>query len=93
MNTKKLRDPFPIQNLPFGVFKPRDGTPRCGVAIGDSVLDLAVLAEADLLPAFGETGLFGDSTLNRLGSLGPNSLADVTLSSKPVARCGLADDT
>ncbi len=61
---------FLIQNLPFGVFKPRDGKPRCGVAIGDSVLDLAVLAEADLLPAFGETGLFGDSTLNRLGSLG-----------------------
>ncbi len=61
---------FPIQNLPFGVFKPRNGKPRCGVAIGDFVLDLAVLDGADLLPSFGEVGLFSDSTLNRLGSLG-----------------------
>ncbi|TAK51341.1 MAG: fumarylacetoacetase [Betaproteobacteria bacterium] len=36
---------FPIQNLPFGVFRPR-GTqepPRGGVAIGDQILDLAAL--------------------------------------------------
>src|SRR5438105_318362 len=26
---------FPIQNLPFGVFKPREGNARVGVAIGD----------------------------------------------------------
>ncbi|HUR73103.1 MAG TPA: fumarylacetoacetase [Sporichthya sp.] len=32
---------FPLQNLPYGVFA-RDGeAPRCGVAIGDHVLDLA----------------------------------------------------
>ena len=34
---------FPIQNLPFGVFKPRDGNARVGVAIGDLILDLSVL--------------------------------------------------
>src|SRR5580765_4865967 len=36
---------FPIQNLPFGVFR-RKGTkekPRGGVAIGDQVFDLAAL--------------------------------------------------
>jgi fumarylacetoacetase len=36
---------FPIQNLPFGVFK-RKGlreSPRGGVAIGDQILDLAAL--------------------------------------------------
>ena len=36
---------FPIQNLPFGVFKPAQGAARVGVAIGDFVLDLAVLEE------------------------------------------------
>jgi fumarylacetoacetase len=40
---------FPIQNLPFGVFQ-RDGQePRCGVRIGDQVLDLAALAGAQLI--------------------------------------------
>jgi fumarylacetoacetase len=36
---------FPIQNLPFGVFKRKDHLekPRGGVAIGDQILDLAVL--------------------------------------------------
>src|SRR5262245_52319188 len=31
---------FPLQNLPFGVFRAADGTPRVGVAIGDEILDL-----------------------------------------------------
>jgi fumarylacetoacetase len=37
---------FPIQNLPFGIFrnrKNRNEAPRGGVAIGDQVLDLAAL--------------------------------------------------
>ena len=34
---------FPIQNLPFGAFRPRGGSPRIGVAIGQHVLDLSVL--------------------------------------------------
>lgn len=37
---------FPIQNLPFGVFRPRSGgAPRPGVRIGDTVLDLGRVAE------------------------------------------------
>jgi len=33
---------FPIQNLPFGVFRPAAGMmPRVGVAIGDQILDVA----------------------------------------------------
>jgi fumarylacetoacetase len=31
---------FPIQNLPLGVFTTDGMDPRCGVAIGDSILDL-----------------------------------------------------
>ncbi|MFT4605899.1 MAG: fumarylacetoacetase [Rhodothermales bacterium] len=41
--------PFPLQNLPYGVFSPRGQTPRCGVAIGDFVVDLAMLVNAGLL--------------------------------------------
>lgn len=38
---------FPIQNLPFGVFRRRDtsAAPRVGVAIGDMVLDVVDAAE------------------------------------------------
>lgn len=34
---------FPIQNLPFGIFKPQNEQPRVGVAIGNQVLDLKAL--------------------------------------------------
>jgi fumarylacetoacetase len=42
---------FPIQNLPFGVFRPRGSTEpsRIGVAIGNQILDLALCCEAGLL--------------------------------------------
>src|SRR5882762_9761936 len=36
---------FPIRNLPFGVFQPKQDTPRVGVAIGDLVFDLSALEE------------------------------------------------
>lgn len=39
---------FPIENLPYGVFSKND-SPRVGVAIGDQVLDLAALAETNLV--------------------------------------------
>src|ERR1700730_17899275 len=37
---------FPLENLPFGVFKSGDGTARIGVALGDYVVDLAALGAA-----------------------------------------------
>lgn len=36
---------FPIQNLPFGIFKTKHSSARAGVAIGNYVLDLKVLNE------------------------------------------------
>jgi fumarylacetoacetase len=41
--------PFPLNNLPCGVFSLAGEEPRCGVAIGDFVLDVAALEEAGLL--------------------------------------------
>ncbi len=47
-----LRGDFPIQNLPFGIFR-RHGEPaqsaRAGVAIGDQILDLVACLDAGLL--------------------------------------------
>ncbi|MFI5256461.1 MAG: hypothetical protein ACHQRK_04300, partial [Gemmatimonadales bacterium] len=40
---------FPVQNLPFGLFRTPGLPPRPGVAIGDQVLDLAAAREAELL--------------------------------------------
>lgn len=40
---------FPLNNLPCGVFSVGDDDPRCGVAIGAFVLDVAGLEEAGLL--------------------------------------------
>lgn len=63
---------FPIQNLPFGVFSTAsDASARVGVAIGDSVLDLAALHEAGLLqlPA-GASNVFARPALNDFIALG-----------------------
>jgi fumarylacetoacetase len=51
---------FPIQNLPFGIFKRKGASeaPRGGVAIGEQILDLAAL------------GIKTGPTLNGLASLG-----------------------
>ncbi|HEU5171158.1 MAG TPA: hypothetical protein VFU46_11505, partial [Gemmatimonadales bacterium] len=41
---------FPIQNLPFGVFRRSDDEPaRVGVAIGDRILDVHAALTRDLL--------------------------------------------
>ncbi len=46
-----LETDFPIENLPFGVFRIGSSDPHIGVAIGDRVLDLAAAADAGLLDA------------------------------------------
>ncbi|MBM1816547.1 fumarylacetoacetase [Pseudosulfitobacter pseudonitzschiae] len=40
---------FPLNNLPYGVFSVGDDDPRCGVAIGDMILDLAAAEDARLV--------------------------------------------
>ena len=41
--------PFPLNNLPYGVFSTPDSDPRCGVAIGQLILDLQACEEAGLI--------------------------------------------
>ncbi len=65
---------FPIQNLPFGVFRPERGQPpRVGVAIGDQILDVAAAGKS-------LGGLAGEAAwacaaphLNDLMALGPET--------------------
>lgn len=48
--------PFPLNNLPYGVFSIGDGPKKLGVAIGDTILDVAAVASE--LPV--EAALFSD---------------------------------
>ncbi|WP_262312525.1 fumarylacetoacetase [Acidiphilium sp. AL] len=60
---------FSLANLPYGVFG-RDGeAPRCGVAIGDVVADLAALERLGLIEA-GDAPVFDKPALNDFMALG-----------------------
>jgi fumarylacetoacetase len=59
--------PFPLQNLPYGVFEGPAGQPRIGARIGDGVLDLRAAEEAGLVDA---GGTLRAGTLNDLMALG-----------------------
>ncbi len=65
---------FPIQNLPFGVFRTQSGDEvfRVGVAIGDQILDLFQVARQGLFAGEVQTALetCSDHSLNRLMALG-----------------------
>jgi fumarylacetoacetase len=72
---------FPIQNLPFGVFRRKHSqeTVRIGVAIGDQILDLPRCRDLGLLE-----GIAGDlpqaiaaPVLNPLMALGPSVMAQL----------------
>jgi len=63
--------PFPIQNLPYGVFHKNsepDSAARIGVAIGDVILDLKVLQDAGMLPHY-----FGKPSLNEFMAMGQSA--------------------
>ncbi len=61
---------FPLENLPFGVFKPRDGAARVGVALGEYVVDLSVLEEAGQFRDLQSRELFSQDSLNGFLALG-----------------------
>jgi fumarylacetoacetase len=66
---------FPIQNLPFGVFRRRGGGGpfRGGVAIGDAILDLDAAVRADVFEgeALRAAAACTGPTLNAFMALGP----------------------
>lgn len=63
---------FPIQNLPYGVFSTAAyPAPRVGVAIGDFILDLAVLENEGLIDVSPAHAVFAHSSINAFMALGP----------------------
>ncbi|ONK70104.1 uncharacterized protein A4U43_C05F30300 [Asparagus officinalis] len=72
---------FPLENLPFGVFRPKPAAstaaadplpPRPGVAIGDFVLDLSAVASAGLFdgPILKNSQCFFQTSLNMFVEMG-----------------------
>ena len=62
---------FPIQNLPFGIFKTKFLSPVAGVAIGNFVIDLVYLHENGYLGGLGlPAGIFNKKYLNDFLALG-----------------------
>lgn len=63
---------FPIQNLPFGVFRTQSNpSPRLCTAIGDNVVDLAVMNYLDLLDDVElDNEIYSNRYLNDLMALG-----------------------
>ncbi len=61
--------PFPLNNLPYGVFETDTLEARCGVAIGDQILDMAALEDAGLI-ALSDTPVFDVPYWNEAMDLG-----------------------
>ncbi|KXF91654.1 fumarylacetoacetase [Phaeobacter inhibens] len=62
--------PFPLNNLPYGVFSVDGDDPRCGVAIGDMILDMQAAEETGLIQ-LGDAPLFDVPYWNDLMEEGP----------------------
>lgn len=63
---------FPLNNLPYGVFSNNGHDARCGVAIGNQVLDMAALESAELIK-FSDAPVFDLPYWNDLMELGPET--------------------
>ncbi|MCX7560265.1 fumarylacetoacetase [Sulfitobacter sp. F26204] len=64
--------PFPLNNLPYGVFSTNSLEARCGVAIGDMILDVTGLEEAGIL-TLTEEPVFDVPYWNDVMDLGPEA--------------------
>ncbi|HHL22204.1 MAG TPA: fumarylacetoacetase [Aliiroseovarius sp.] len=62
--------PFPLNNLPYGVFSTATTEPHCGVAIGDMILDVTALEEAGVIHV-DEVPVFDLPMWNEFMDMGP----------------------
>ena len=81
---------FPIQNLPFGIFRRAGGAPQGGVAIGDQIFDLAAGMRAGLFDSeasvAAEAGAGG--RLNALMGLEPRMVSTLRRRLSDLLRVG-----
>lgn len=80
---------FPLNNLPLGVFS-ADGARRCGVAIGDRILDATALEGAGLL-RLADTPVLDLPAWNKLMDLGPKAWASLRAQLSTLLREGAPD--
>ncbi len=83
---------FPIQNLPFGIFKTAQLKPRVGVAIGTKILDLKtlhVLGYFENLPFKIED--FNSDTLNAIMGYGKEATRDLRQRLSKLLRSDVGD--
>lgn len=74
-SANSAQTPFPVENLPLGVFSLSGGVPRQGVAIGEMIVDMQALAQTD---AFSHAPhlpfeLFAQTSWNAFIATGPDS--------------------
>ena len=89
--TVKPNSCFPLQNLPYGVFKLKVGSePAIGAAIGDYVLDLAVLEKKGFFEKtnLGDEKVFSRKTLNDFMSKGRKTWKQV----RTILQMALSDE-
>ena len=86
--------PFPIQNLPFGVYRTRGSRApgRLGVAVGDTILDLGATTRTALMPGT-ETcvAACASANLTALMALGPAAWRALRLALSRLLRADGAD--
>lgn len=83
---------FPLNNLPYGVFSVGDGDLRCGVAIGDRIVDATGLENADLLRADPDADVLDAPFWNDFMELGPKTWAAYRATLTDMLRDTAADD-
>ncbi|GGD22675.1 fumarylacetoacetase [Sinisalibacter lacisalsi] len=66
---------FPLNNLPYGVFSTEDGDLRCGVAIGNRIIDATGLEAAGILRADPNADVLDAPFWNDFMELGPDAWA------------------
>lgn len=83
---------FPLNNLPYGVFSVDDGDLRCGVAIGDRIVDATGLEAAGLLRADPDADVLDAPYWNDFMELGASAWSDYRAALTAMLREGAGDD-
>lgn len=82
--------PFPLNNLPYGVFSTDGRDKRCGVAIGDQIFDLQSAEKGGLISA---ADAFAGGDWNNFMAQGKAAWADLRTRLTEVLADGSADQT
>ncbi len=93
-SANKATTEFPIQNLPFGVFRKSESVPaRVGVAIGDQILDVTSCRALGLFSGLADTSALAceSPSLNALMAWGPKYWTALRQRVSGLLRAGAAD--